>query len=193
MIDRVPIVLQGISWSRDHGHPLLLLRALDIDVSFAVVADVDEARALSTCSCMRDRTRMRLAGLIAGLLQQSVPRFSTSCFTWMIRDRSGPRSDSPRHEVCIVSTFPEATACSSPRKPVSFRSWQRANSWPSTSAAKRHRHRLIRTCRSRRTSKHFLLDWSGSARWTISQTVRSESKRQLQHPVSSLGYELAPR
>jgi len=69
MIDRVPIVLQGISWSRDHGHPLLLLRALDIDVSFAVVADVDEARALSTCSCMRDRTRMRLAGLIAGLLQ----------------------------------------------------------------------------------------------------------------------------
>ncbi|MCX2727903.1 DUF151 domain-containing protein [Thermomicrobium sp. 4228-Ro] len=69
MIDRVPVVLQGISWSRDHGHPLLLLRALEVDICFAVVADADEARALSTCSCMPDRTRRHLARLLVDLLR----------------------------------------------------------------------------------------------------------------------------
>ncbi|MCX7622503.1 MAG: hypothetical protein N2Z82_01920, partial [Thermomicrobium sp.] len=69
MTHYVPIVLQGISWSGQHGHPLLLLRALESDVSFAVVADVDEARALSSCPCTRERTRRRLAVLVVELLR----------------------------------------------------------------------------------------------------------------------------
>ncbi len=69
MTEGVPVVLQGVTWSREHAHPLLLLRALETDITFAVVADVDEARALATCSCTRARTRRRLAVLVADLLR----------------------------------------------------------------------------------------------------------------------------
>ncbi len=69
MTEEIPVLLHGITWSREHGHPLLLLRALDTDITFAVVADVDEVRALATCACTRERTRRRLAILVADLVR----------------------------------------------------------------------------------------------------------------------------
>jgi bifunctional DNase/RNase len=69
MTTYVPIVLQGIGWSHEHGHPLLLLRALGTDISFAVVSDADETRAFAACACMQGRTRRRWARLLAEVLQ----------------------------------------------------------------------------------------------------------------------------
>ena len=69
MNDLVPIVVQGISWSQQHGQPLVLLRGLGTDCWFAVSADVEEARAFSSCACTVERTRRRLARLASQLLR----------------------------------------------------------------------------------------------------------------------------
>jgi len=69
MTDLVPIVVQGISWSQQHGQPLVLLRGLGTDCWFAVSADVEEARAFSSCTCAAERTRRRLARLASQLLR----------------------------------------------------------------------------------------------------------------------------
>ncbi len=67
-MQEVPVIVQGVSWSRAHGHPIVILRALEGDLWYGVACDVEEARALSTCECSRTQGRRRLARLTLDLL-----------------------------------------------------------------------------------------------------------------------------
>ncbi|MCS7246541.1 MAG: hypothetical protein NZ696_02940, partial [Thermomicrobium sp.] len=68
MEELVPLVVHGISWSRRHGHPIVLLRGRGTDAWFAVATDPEMAQAFSTCPCTRDRSLRRLASLVHQLL-----------------------------------------------------------------------------------------------------------------------------